>query len=291
MADTSDYMNYLSGVSNFDEIKNSKEQIKQQKIALDNTKKQEESSSIFPVEGLVATKLLTSDSTKALGKNIGKKIFKTGDEDADGLFSDIIDGNIKNPVDIADRIGTKILQRGIKKVGTIRRNLNRIKGEPDEEGQELQDFTGREPDEMETNLDEASRHQDDEEERNQHEEEENQNENEVQETNLDDEAHAQSQTENVGNETENVGENVGENVAEDAGEIGGEEAGEIGGEVAGEAVADGIAGALDATGIGAIVGIPLMLGGLIASFATVFKHHSHHVSLQGVAHPDLQAGV
>ncbi len=64
--------------------------------------------------------------------------------------------------------------------------------------------------------------------------------------------------------TENVGEDVGETVAETAGEIGAESAAEIAGETAAE-----IAGsALDATGIGAIVGIPLQIlaaGGLIAS--------------------------
>ena len=64
--------------------------------------------------------------------------------------------------------------------------------------------------------------------------------------------------------TENVGEDVGESVAETAGEIGAESAAEIAGEVGLEAAGS----ALDATGIGAIVGIPLQIlaaGGLIAS--------------------------
>ena len=64
-------------------------------------------------------------------------------------------------------------------------------------------------------------------------------------------------------EMEAIEPRTGEDIAEDVGEDVAEEAGEEAGDVALEAGAEAVGTALDATGVGAVIGVPLQIAGLV----------------------------
>eukprot|EP00054_Salpingoeca_dolichothecata_P036479 m.274167 g.274167 ORF g.274167 m.274167 type:complete len:370 (-) comp67625_c0_seq1:196-1305(-) len=92
---------------------------------------------------------------------------------------------------------------------------------------------------------------------------------------------------NQGIELKNVGENAGEDVGEDVAENVGEDAGIA----VGDAGLEAAGAALDSTGIGALVGIPLGIAGLAGSLVGLFEHHKSKPSISQLASPVFEAGV
>lgn len=283
MSDTEDLLRYLSSVSNYNQ------EVGQLEIRAntERERKQLERNEIgnvtIPIEGQVLTASLASKSLK----DTAKKLLKTGDEDVDNALGEVIDGG--NPVDV----GTALLNRGIDRAtnavrsrlqDTVSQALETQQPSNDIEMQDVHNFDAvrNQPDvpTQEEALEQIRSQQ------------------ARPITNEDIPEGAGSRVSNGAADSDLTSNGLSTSTGEatDAVATAGSsaaEAGEDAGAIAGiwSDIAPAEAGLLDDP-ITAIAGVGLAIGGAIASFIDLFKHHhSHAPDVANLPQPVLEAGV